>query len=63
MTADFPSIQNLPGQTKVKAEIFDACLTLVLSQVEMRYETCLKMRCETCHMSQGLFCLTNIPLV
>jgi len=45
------------------AEIFDACLTLVVSQGEMRYETCLKMRRETCHMSQGLFCLTNIPLV
>ncbi len=33
---------------------------LVLSHVEMRYETCLKMRRETCHMSQSLLYLTNI---
>ena len=45
------------------AEIIDACLMLVLSQVEMRYETCLKMRRETCHMSQSLLYLTNILLV
>ena len=46
-----------------KGEIFEACLMLVLSQVEMRHETCLKMRRETCHMSQSLLYLTNILLV
>jgi hypothetical protein len=45
------------------AEIIDACLMLVLSQVEMTYETCPKMRCEVYLMSQGVSYLTNIPLV
>jgi hypothetical protein len=45
------------------AESIDACLMLVLSQVEMRYETYLRMRCEVYLMSQGVSYLTNIPLV
>jgi hypothetical protein len=44
------------------AEVFDACLMLVLSQVEMRHETRLKMRCEIRLMPQGAPYVTNIPL-
>jgi hypothetical protein len=38
------------------------CLMPVLSQVKMRYETCLKMRCEMCLMSQGVSCLSYLKL-